>query len=407
MIPSSALKRNVGRTVATLEKEGTYPSVGLSWRKVILDNFTDPLMVNTAYSVDSRRPLRSAMLNFRYESREDSVNQIANLRKLYLNEPVKEVGYERYWHGYLVYLRPLLLVFSYDGIRNVATLGLLFGFISIAVLAWRKVGAVLAFVLAVGLAAVDFEWLGRSLQFSGVFLVGLFSAIYFLSRYKKGQPAYFLFFAVGGLTAFFDLLTAPLVTLGLVLVVATAYGGRDLRTVLIRCFFWSLGYLSLWASKWILAEVFFSSGAILTSFDQVVNRTVTPAADGGFNPLKAVSLNFFQMVGYDRRNKFVLLYAFIVLAVFFHRYRAIDDQSLKKAIPWVFISIIPYLWYLVAANHSYYHPWYTYRNQLMSISGAAMIYAGLVDWQKFIRDLAGLRRLGQRLTKGASKKRYH
>src|SRR3990167_4386513 len=112
LIPSSLLKNNIGASLVTLKAEGTYPTAGFPLRPIVLDNFTDPVMLNTAYSVDSKQPFRSALTNIRHAATQDEINQIINLEGLYNNQAKVTFGYERYWHGYLVFLRPML-VFSH------------------------------------------------------------------------------------------------------------------------------------------------------------------------------------------------------------------------------------------------------------------------------------------------------
>src|SRR5690554_34083 len=71
LIPNSALQKNVSKSAAVLMEEGTYPSFGVPWRKIVLDNYTDPIMLNTAYSLDSSKPFESMLQNKRYDDFAD------------------------------------------------------------------------------------------------------------------------------------------------------------------------------------------------------------------------------------------------------------------------------------------------------------------------------------------------
>lgn len=388
LIPSSLLTKNVGQTLSTFQKEGTYPNVGFSWRPVILDNFTDPLMVNTAYSVDSRQPFRSALLNFRHQESLGQVNQIINLEKFYQGAPTIVTGYERYWHGYLVFLRPLLVFFPYSMIRNILTSILFITAICYLFLIYKKLGGRTALFTLLGLVMVDFFFIGRSLQFAGVFLVGMLAAIYFLLTYRKQKNYFLLFFLTGGLTCFFDLLTSPLVVLGLLLIVITKTEKK--QRLILNCLFWAMGYLLLWLSKWLIAAWFFSPGAVIVSFNQVINRTVNQA-DANFSQFKAVQLNLLQLIGYSRYNRLSYLLANSLFFLLTFRYFTFSMENAKKTLSWLTIIFIPYLWYLIAANHSYLHCWYSYRDQLMSVVGILFVMTEFIDWQKIKKDLGGLR----------------
>lgn len=391
LIPSSMLKQNIGKTLITLKKEGTYPSFGLPWRQIVLDNFTDTLMLNTAYSINSNNPIKSALVNVRYDGKVDSVNQISNLEKSYLQKDIQQVGYERYWHGYLLYLRPLLTIFSYSTIRSIITIFLYSSFILFMYLSWKKLGKKVTIAFLLGLISVDFYYLGQSMQFSIVFLIGLFGSIYLLCVYKKNYSLYILFFIIGALTSFFDLLTAPLVTLGMLLVVATILEDKNIKNILLHCLAWSIGYSFLWFSKWFIVQVLFTPGAIVTAFNEIVNRTVSQA-DTNFNHFNAVKLNFFQLIGYNRVNKIIVLSLFIISLIFFLRYFTFKKEKVNKSIPWILIGSIPYIWYLIAANHSYLHVWYTYRDQFISVVCVFLVAIEFIDWPHIKQNLKSLRK---------------
>ena len=139
LIPSEKIYENIRKSSVTLLKEGDllrYPS----YRKIKLDNYTDSLMLNNAYSINNKSPFESAMLvreNYIYgisaEATRDVLGehiqtkaQVEELENLINNNPDESHEYARYWHGYLVYLRPLLLLFDYSKIRIIILIVLIF-----------------------------------------------------------------------------------------------------------------------------------------------------------------------------------------------------------------------------------------------------------------------------------------
>ncbi len=205
-----------------------------------------------------------------------------------------------------------------------------------------------------GLLAVDFFFIWQSLQFSSVFHIAIFSSIFLLLTYQKNQNYLVLFFIIGGVTSFFDLLTVPLITLGLPLIVYLQLSKKGIKDLACNSISWAIGYLLLWATKWVIVEYFFVPGAIQTSIDQIVNRTITKA-DPEFNHINTIKRNVFQLIGYDKRNKIVDLASAVFMGGFFMRYVNFKQVKLKSLLPWIIIGIMPYAWYLVAANHSYLH----------------------------------------------------
>ena len=105
--------------------------------------FTDALMLNTAYSIDSEKPIESALLARKnyipgqtqtiskdreknlgasksHTDKYGNIFQVDELYGLMHGENITEsFEYARYWHGYLIFLRPLLLVLSYERNKNI------------------------------------------------------------------------------------------------------------------------------------------------------------------------------------------------------------------------------------------------------------------------------------------------
>lgn len=391
-IPSSLVNTRLGETVETLQKEGLYPSVGFSWRKIVLDNFTDGVMLNIAYSVDSSDPVRAAIRNVQHDGNENSADQILNLEKMIKDQGVHETVYERYWHGYLIFLRPLLAMTSYAGVRVMLTL-LMYGVFSVFIFnIWKRLGMRMACAVLIGLFAVDFFWLGKSLQLSNVFITGMLGSMYLLTRKKITIPHICLvFFTIGACTQYIDVLSAPLVSLGLLLIVTIGLVKKiQLKTVILLCALWSLGYLLLWAGKWVIAEYTYVPGAMSVGYRKVQDRTMG-SVDEEFSRKTVVLRNFYQLRGYDKRNKILLLILGLCYAAFVARYFSLKSIDRNKILVFGAIAIIPYLWYLIAAEHSYIHVLFTYRNQFITVAALFLLSTEFVDWKRFQKDVKRLR----------------
>lgn len=386
IIPSSLTNSHIKDTASTLKNEGMYPSVGISWRKIALDNFTESMLLNVTYSINSKNPVQSAFQDIRYDNRTIAADQILSLEQLSKGKKdLVPVGYERYWNGYITYLRPLFVFFSYENIRIIISILLYGGFAIFSYLAVKKLGFISFVPLLIGFIAVDFFYIGKSIQFSDIFLVALYSGIYLLYRYPKVKDLYLFFFIVGACTSFVDLLTAPLVSLGLILILVHILKKQKIRTLFLYCVSWSLGYLLLWGAKWVLSDILVTHGAIFTAFNEIADRT-NRQVDPNFTRLNTIKLNFFQLRGYDKRNKIVLLATFLLLIGPYLYYFKISLKKLMDVLPYVFIAIIPYAWYFIAASHSYIHVWFTYRDQFMTVAAGAIIAFSFVDWKRVRKD---------------------
>ena len=385
-IPSAKLEKQIGQSVKEFKKEGTYPTIGLPFRKIIVDNFTNALMVNTAYSINSQQPLKSALLDTRYDSLDNHADQIHNLEMTYLKKPVQPVNYERYWHGHLIFLRPLLIFFSYEQIRIIITailysLFLIFSFFVYKKLGWKKV-----FIYFLAFLAIDFFSAASVLTFFSVFAVGLLLAIYSLTHpTKKGNRLYFYFIG-GGLTSFFDLLTAPLIVWGLLISLDLHQKKINIFKLIANSFAWLYGYTFVWISKWLIVQYLYLPGAVKRAITQITDRTSHPP-DANFSRIMAVKLNFFQLVGYDKTDKILVLILLIILGLIVVKYSQITKEKIREIISLVAFGTVPYFWYFIVANHSYLHVWFTYRDQLISIITFLLILERLILNKKTIPPL--------------------
>lgn len=142
IIPSSAIKENVTKSSEYLKQYGEKEIVDLKYKKEEIFLFTDALMLNTAYSIDSENPIESALLARKnyipgqtqtiskdreknlgaskiHTDKNGNIFQVDELYGLMHEENITEsFEYARYWHGYLILLRPLLLVTSYKRNKN-------------------------------------------------------------------------------------------------------------------------------------------------------------------------------------------------------------------------------------------------------------------------------------------------
>src|SRR5574344_2119485 len=136
LIPSSSIKENVSQSAELLKTETNRKIVSIRDRKYMLDNFTDALMINTAFSIDSTKPVNSFMLarknyipnitqveyrdagdELKSASKYETLDQVGELCDTVNSDITESFEYARYWHGYLIFLRPLLLIFDILQIR--------------------------------------------------------------------------------------------------------------------------------------------------------------------------------------------------------------------------------------------------------------------------------------------------
>lgn len=173
LIPSENMKNNVEESaeILTSQTDGLLLRVPLKRTIIPFDNFTDALMINTAYSIDSNKPFYSFMMAKKNyipnktkriheeivgelqavvkPEREIWMRSVGELQDLVNGETEDAIEYARYWHGYLVLLRPALCITNVEGIRIIMSVVFIMLGIILTFLIAKKINILSA--LAIGL----------------------------------------------------------------------------------------------------------------------------------------------------------------------------------------------------------------------------------------------------------------
>ena len=236
LIPASSLKTKVSESAEILAKQGNNFFIRIAYknRYIKFDNYTDALMINTAYSIDSKSPLISSLVcrknyipgttkieyqdtisELKSASKYSEINQVAELNDTVNGDIEESFEYGRYWHGYLILLRILLCIFNITEIRILFILLFLVLGTTLLLLINKKINIWVMLVFLTAFISVEYLYIGVSLQGSSIFFITMLASIILIYRYDKIRDFSLLFLIIGSLTSFFDFLTVPLLTLGI------------------------------------------------------------------------------------------------------------------------------------------------------------------------------------------------
>jgi hypothetical protein len=403
LIPSAAIERNCRKSAAVLLPLGGYPhAFGIPSKAFQLDHFTDSIMLNVAYTVDARQPLRSALADSLRQSALDSTLLLGSLVSA-SSRISHGWSYVRYWHGYLVYLRPLLVLL--DRRQILLVLGVILALVTgLLVLTLWKADASLAVAILLSLLLTNVLVVVQSLQFVQTYVLAMALSLFVARTHRRSDTFQIATFSVAGaLTAFIDVLATPVVTLGIPLLVLV-HGLRSQhrltrfregpRRVLDCSIAWLFAYGACWAGKWILASALLRQDVIADGLGRLALRTsaqgtnVSRMLDSlvGFTVpgrISAPLLNVAALMEWDDPQRLrvnVALYGLALaaaglLALRFRK-RRVDGWFLALLVT---IAAGPYLWYAGAAQHSNRHYWYAYRNQVVTMIALGCAWWHLVD----------------------------
>ena len=357
LIPAELEQNHMEKSMEILEAEGENPFLLSGYKGSSLDNYTDVLMLSNA-SYQSERPFyQAAMLVERLEEG-------------------KVESYSRYWHGYLVVLKPLLAVMDFGQIRmlNLAAFLLILVLLLTGFLRRNLWHGLAAYTIA--LCSMFPMAIPKSLQFSSMFYVGsiaMLVLLYGYERLEQKQWLLYFFLITGMVTSYVDYLTYPVYTLGMPLVLSFVLSKKSavekLKKLIQNSIFWGIGYAVMWAGKWIMGSLLTGMNLFVEALNVVSERTSHEAYDEKISSLFAVLRN-----GYIYANLLgVILAAVLVIWVGYHLFRY--RSNIKNSGWWLYVLVAcgPVLWYCVTANHSYIHYWYTFRDLAVTFFALSMI----------------------------------
>ena len=387
LIPEEQIRANVSSSAPVYDSEGL-TNLYVPWlMSTRMDNYTDSIMLSeAAYQGGGSAVSKALTSNYVYVTDIDSYYEPGYLLKML--EPQADnssvtVSYARYWHGYLILLKPILLV---TGIWGIRIINAVFQIVMLALvmieLYKNKDGRKLMIPLALTVLLINPVSTVLNMQFACIYNLMLIGAYIMLKGKLFNSPDYWRFFLFMGIAAaYFDFLTYPLACIGIPLIIMTALGNEEslanLRKTVFSFMSWGIGYVFMWASKWVICDLVTGSSIVKDAVNQVMVRTVTNA----YEETGIESDNVIKVIGYNLNCLadplslaiiFIAIAGFVLYLVFTHRKFAVDDKTL---LPLLLTAVIPFVWYMVLSNHSAIHFWMTYRNMALTSMAFAVICA--------------------------------
>lgn len=381
-IPVDGMRQNVEKSISMLEREFSVKELIEGFHATLPGTFTDCLMLQYAvYENPEHSLMESAMNMYRLESgTEDGwMPGISLVDYFQGSEDMIELEYPRYWHGYLVILKPLLSVATFNTIRVIAawTQLLLLGAIVIKCMKIGEEHLAKAFLVSMPFQYFFSQYF--SLSLSICFYIMTAALLVQLNCHKElvRRKWYGEFFLIVGMaTSYFDLLTCPLITLGFPLCVYL-YMKRDtwkegIKALVYYSFEWCVGYAGLWIMKWVAADILVGSSTIADGIAALLERSGT-AAD--MSRLQGFFSVVWQNCKVYTNWAYVLLVAVIVIGLMIGWVKKgrwkFASETIKEGAVLLAVAFYPLVWFMFAQNHSEQHWMFTCK--ILSIS----VFAGL------------------------------
>lgn len=368
-LPDKAIKRHITESAPLIAAEGLYPKLFNNMEQYRMDNFTDALMMNQIYNIDRKHPVKAAMRMVRSSEEGGDWDQPGLLVRRVNGETLEEQHYSRYWHGGSFLYRPLFMLMDYATLRFVLFIVSSILLLLLACCYCQKAGWVKTLALFMGFLLTYGFVMQFSMQFFPVLALTVIGSL-LVVKGDASKGFGLLFFIIGSLTCYFDLLTTLLLTLGIPLAILlslncdSSFSFRDqLWTMVKLTLLWGLGFALTFVTKWTMATLILGQNIFSDAYNVGLYRM---EADE-FTRWDAVTQNLGMLHWW-----IVGVIAFVLFIFSLVKTRRFN---FKKAILFLTVGLMPYVWYFILSNHSYLHWWFTFRLQAMTVACLMLIFA--------------------------------
>lgn len=353
------------------------------------DDWTDALMLLTAENSYDRNPFTGSIYAY-HLSRTDAVPHV--LIKNLENPENASSQYSRYWHGYLLFLKPLLMFFTYGQIQVLISFIVLALIVAVVYVLQKKKMSEFIVPYGITIAVLYPLTISISMQFFTVFAIFNLAILYILCRHEKmmqNNSYFYVFLVIGILTCYFDFLTYPLVTLGIPLVVWLIVAnrkkmmkmGKNILQIIIASVGWAVGYFGIWVGKWAWGSLITGENLFRSAMDAAENRASASAFSGEISRFSPIAHAFKVIFSEPVCVILVLAIIVVVILLIMKKIKISRTKALNNL--WLFVvAMMPLAWYIVFANHSESHIFFTYRTMGVLVFAVSCYLVTIIERPK-------------------------
>lgn len=381
----SRIYQNVAESMDMLERFSEKPVLLDEFENAHIDYYTDSLMMNEIVYNGNESIVEKALLIPAYDMQEGGwLGSLKNYLATGENEGGYVENYARYWHGYLVIIKPLFIFFSYQELLNINQFLQLALLVCVALLIKRKCGINYILPYLFSVFCLMPITIAMSFQFSNMFYITMIASVLYLqygNSMEKRQILPEFFMIVGIITAYMDFLTYPLLAVGMLLVFDIICNRQDnvwkqMQRLILFTLCWGAGYFGMWISKWILVSICMQYDIFKEALGMIRYRMEYAVAEETITYSKVIKYNIFYIFA-----KVSYVVPFVAIAIYY--IIRIVLQIKIKAVNWkcvcsyAYVTLLPFIWYAFTANHSCQHNYFTNRTAVVAIFAGFCMLAQL------------------------------
>ena len=367
LLPTGRISKHVKDSVSMLNQETDYFSITPTVKGTLFDNYTEAVYLNEALiNTKDANILECILSGYWYNVKGFSGQPVATLSKA-VSEPENTVlidASKRFFNGYEIVVKPLLVLTDYSGIRQINLfVSLVLSLLLLYLMIRRKLQCYIIPVI-VSLLFIRPLTLTLNMTFFGFYCCMLIPCICILVLKKEmlQQKSWLLFGITGAITYYFNMNYIQLLSFAIPLMFFYLIVGVPttplhlIKTIVFHFVAWFVGCVGMMVFKWIVYAIFIDSSIFKQMIDHFFARTET---DQG-SRLHAIKVNLVTATGSTWWN--VLEIIFIIGNVI--QWIRSKNKPNLTGVDLVFLALmiaLPFGRYIILANHVTVHNFVTYR----------------------------------------------
>lgn len=386
LLPSGKIAEHVRESGSIIRDETDYWVMTHGDITSQLDNFTDAIMLLSSGYTGDESLMEKTIYNYRIYLKGATKGESCLYCGILGTDQMKRHSYEWYWQGFQIILKPLLLFLNLTQIRHLNMFIVMASVVSICLLLQlrKKSAYILPYLMSI--CFLNLSTIFVSLQYSPIFHLTSLGMILMLLFYKNEhfQSNLWLFFMLFGmLTSYFDFLTYPIMVLGFLLILYFLLNESEslglIGKAIVYSAIWFVGYVGMWASKWVLSSIITGENQISKGISKFQERSSNTVGDASFTWSEMMSAMKSYLT--NGVTMYLILFSILILISL-----AIATKGYKTKNKWIVsliiggISLYPFVWYTIAANHSMQHAYFTFKSMSVFVFGISSFLIPLVDW---------------------------
>lgn len=397
-IPNKYIEKNMIETVKYYEGQENHElllelenSPKYLNKSLIIDNYTDCLTLNMLWNTDTTEvnKWKQQVLMPYYYNGYGTMSE--NLKETVVNNKLPNTEYSRYWHGSMIYLKPLLVFFNIKQIKIINCIIIILLTIYLLKLIYKK-SKKLFMSFIIGLLSIGYFVIPFCFEYYFAFLIMLISSIVTMKILKKDDKYFYYLMIISGiLICFMDFLTCETITLVIPLLLKLYFDKKKTTKekfifIIKSCLCWGLSYAITFASKWIISALVIGAKSFVNTWNKAKIRIYEiPIIDAEMAIPKILLTTISILFPFNIIKDPVIIPIVTLLFVIWFYVFSLSKKTKAKYSLLLLICLIPLARLTILFAHTAGHYFFDYRALLpIAIVASLIIITGI---KKEIKNL--------------------